>query len=69
MELQYNSIVNRIIGKCKAFPVGRRFGKDDMGKPFTVDDKVGESLKKFKFFDEVKPKKIAKPKEEIGGLE
>lgn len=70
MELKYNSIVNRIVGKCKAFPVGRRFGKDDNGKTFTVDDKCGAALKKFNFFDEVKPKKKAEPKkEEFGGLE
>lgn len=67
MELQYNAAVLRIIGKCKAFPNGRRFGREDIGKPFTVSDDAGRALLKFHFFEEVKPKRAYKEDKE-GGL-
>ena len=69
MDLQYNQTVNRIIGKCKAFPHGRRFGRDDVGKAFTVSDDAGKALLKFNFFEEVKPKRTYQKEEKIGGLE
>jgi len=69
MELQYNSHVARVIGKSKAFPVGRRFSRDDIGKSFTIDDKAGRALKKLKCFDEVKPKRKSETKQDFGGLE
>jgi len=70
MVLQYNAQVTRIIGKCKAFPNGRTFGKLDKGKQFTVDDKAGKALLRFHFFEEVKPKREVKTVTNFqGGLE
>ena len=74
MQLMYNSIIPIIVNRCKAFPLGKYFTKDDKGKVFTVDDKTGRRLlnlgtKSAKHFIEGKKQPKKAESENINKLE